>query len=121
MKQYARTLDLADDADAIEAYERHHRAVWPEVTQGLREIGITQMVIWRLGRRLFMLMETVDTFEPERDFARYLKGDARRLEWEELMKTFQRPVPEAPDGSWWADMPEVFRLEPQPMRDVEGM
>ena len=68
------------------------------------------MVIWLLGRRLFMLMETVDDFDPGRDFARYVEAHPRHREWQDLMESLQEPVPEAAPGEWWAAMEEVFRL-----------
>lgn len=110
MKQYAQTLLLKGDPAVIAAYRAHHASIWPEVAEGLREIGIMQMQIWLLGRRLFMLMETVDDFVPERDFARYEAGHPRRAEWQRLMESLQEPVPEAQPGEWWAAMEEVFRL-----------
>lgn len=110
MKAYARTLNLKDDPEIVRRYDDYHAAVWPEVAHGLRAIGIERMRIWRLGRRLFMLMETVDEFDPERDFARYMEMDPRIREWQALMETFQQPVPEAQPGEWWADMRLVFDL-----------
>lgn len=110
MRTYARTLNLKDDAEIVRRYDEYHAAVWPEVERGLLAIGIERMRIWRLGRRLFMLMETVDAFDPERDFARYMEMDARIREWQALMETFQEPVPEARPGEWWADMELVFDL-----------
>jgi len=110
MKQYGQTLNLKDDPAIIERYIEHHRRVWPEVERGLRSIGIERMIIWRLGRRLFMFMETVDTFDPERDFARYMESDPRIREWQSLMETFQEPVPDAQRGEWWATMQQVYSL-----------
>jgi L-rhamnose mutarotase len=111
MKQYGRTINLKDDPEVIRRYVEHHRRVWPEVERGLRSIGIARMLIWMLGRRLFMLIETADDFDPERDFARYEAGDPRIREWQELMASFQEPVAEARPGQWWADMELVYRLE----------
>jgi L-rhamnose mutarotase len=112
MQVYARTIDLKDDDAIIAAYDAHHAAVWPEVAAGLRGIGIERMRIWRLGSRLFMLMETVDGFEPVRDFARYMDGPGseRIREWQSLMDSFQERAPGARDGEWWADMQLVFDL-----------
>jgi L-rhamnose mutarotase len=110
MKQYGRTLNLKDDPGTIQRYVEHHRQVWPEVERGLRAIGIRHMRIWRLGRRLFMQMETADDFEPQRDFARYMESDPRIREWQALMETFQEPVAEAQPGEWWADMELVYSL-----------
>ena len=110
MKRYARTLQLKDDPATIAQYIEHHRAVWPEVERGLRAIGIERMLIWLLGRRLFMLMETADGFDPDRDFARYIASDPRIAEWQSLMESMQEPVAEAPPGEWWADMELVYAL-----------
>jgi L-rhamnose mutarotase len=111
MKRYARSLDLKDDPDIIAAYDAHHRAVWPEVERGLRAIGIERMLIWRLGTRLFMLMETVDDFDEDRDWPRYMESDPRIAEWQSLMDSMQQPAPGARPGEWWADMDLVFALE----------
>ena len=110
MKQYALTLNLKDDPNLIEQYKEFHRAVWPEVMDSLKAVGIVEMKIYLLGRRLFMVMDTVDEFVPETDFARYLTLHPRCQEWEDLMGNFQEPVPEAGAGEKWAYMEQVFRL-----------
>jgi L-rhamnose mutarotase len=71
MKQYGRTLNLRNDPEVIESYIEQHRAIWPEVERGLKSKGIQRMLIWILGRQLFMFMETADEFDPDRDWARY--------------------------------------------------
>ena len=68
------------------------------------------MKIWLLGRRLFMLAEVNDDFNPDIDFPRYLTLNPRCQEWEDLMTTFQEPVPEAGEGEKWTMMEEVFSL-----------
>ena len=113
MQRYVLTLDLVDDPDKVETYMRHHRAVWPEVLRSLRKIGILQMEIYALGRRLTMVMDTKDGFEPKRDFARHNASDPRCREWEELMKTFQQPPPGARPGEIWARMENVFDMKEQ--------
>ncbi len=110
MKSYAQTILLKDDPTVIAAYREHHGNIWPEVAEGLRDVGILQMRIWLLGRQLFMAMDTTDDFEPARDFAGYEAGHPRRAEWQRLMESFQQPVADAKPGEWWAEMEEVFRL-----------
>jgi len=107
------TLDLKDDAAAIAAYRRHHAAVWPEVLESLRKVGVRQMEIYALGRRLVMLMQTRPGFDAERDFARHNASHPRCAEWEALMKTFQQPPPGAPRGRLWTEMEPVFSLRGQ--------
>jgi L-rhamnose mutarotase len=111
MKRYARTIDLKDDPEIIGRYDAHHRDIWPEVERGLRSIGIERMLIWRLGTRLFMLMETNDAFDEARDWPLYMQSDPRIAEWQSLMESMQQPAPAAKPGEWWADMDLVFTLE----------
>lgn len=116
MERYVLTLDLVDDPQKVAAYLRHHRAVWPEVLRSLRKIGILQMEIYALGRRLTMVMDVRDGFDPKRDFARHNASDPRCREWEELMKTFQQPPPGARRGEIWARMKKAFDMKEQLVR-----
>ncbi|MBV9281443.1 MAG: L-rhamnose mutarotase [Chloroflexi bacterium] len=109
MQCYGMTLALRDDPAAIERYKDEHRLAWPEVLARLRGAGIERMRIFLLGRRLFMYMETVDGFDPARDFPR-LNEDPTYRRWDELMRTMQEKVPEAGPGEWWAEMQLVFDL-----------
>lgn len=109
MKTYALTLNLKDDDQVVEEYKRYHQAVWPEVTARLREVGITGMQIFLVGRRLFMYMTAVNDFDPTVDFPRYSE-QPRAREWDDLMRGFQEKAPEAKEGEWWALMEEVFDL-----------
>ena len=112
MQTYGMTLMLKDDEEVVERYRRYHRDAWPEVIVRLREVGIAEMRIYLLGRRLFMYMEAIDGFAPQRDFPK-LAEDARYREWDELMRGLQQPAPEARAGEWWAPMEEVFDLSRQ--------
>ncbi len=110
MKQLALALDLKDDPDVIQAYKEYHASVWPEVKESLLQVGIHQMKIWLVGRRLFMLVDVDDAFDPAIDFPRYVKLHPRCQEWEDLMGTYQAPLPQAGKNSRWALMEEVFKL-----------
>ena len=109
MKLFAQAIDLKDDPERIDEYVCHHRAVWPEVTDGLRAIGIRSMRIFRGGTRLFMLIETDDGFDPARDYQTYAR-DPRTRAWDELMRTFQQPAPFARAGEWWTPLEEIFDI-----------
>ena len=74
MKRYCQTLTLVDDEQLIERYVAVHQHVWPEVIAGQHEVGILQMQIYRHGRSLFMIMDTVDDFDFGRDMARLAKA-----------------------------------------------
>jgi L-rhamnose mutarotase len=109
MTSFGMTLLLKDDPEVVERYKRFHREPWPEVLTALRKIGVIEMKIYLIGRRLFMHMEAVEGFDPSRDFPK-LNDEPRYREWDELMRTMQMRAPEAGEGDWWAPMEEVFDL-----------
>lgn len=113
MKQYAMTLDLKDDEGAVAAYRRYHQAVWPEVLEALQAVGVHDMRIWLWGRRMFMLLEVTEHFDPDRDFARYLTLHPRCEAWEALMGEYQQPLPGTAPGEKWVQMEAIFHLQAQ--------
>ena len=115
VKTFAQTIDLIDDPERIAEYERHHRAVWPEVVRGLLRIGIRRMQLWRVGSRLFMTFQAPDEFDPRHDYQSYAE-DPRCAEWDRLMRTYQRRtgLTEPGDDAWWTPMRQIFELEEQP-------
>ena len=68
------------------------------------------MDIYRLERRLVMVMDTSDGFDLKRSFAAHRTSDPRCAEWEDLMKTFQVAPAGAKRGRLWTEMANVFRL-----------
>ena len=104
------TLNLKDHQDAITRYKEYHRHVWPEVTSGLRDIGIEKMKIFLLGTKMFMYLEASDDFDLATDFAGYQNSE-KASEWDALMRDFQERVPEAGENEWWAGMDEVFDID----------
>ena len=109
MQTYGMALDLRDDPALIARYKKEHANAWPEVLARLREIGVSEMRIFLLGRRMFMYCETRDGFDPAKDFAR-ANDDPTYQKWDELMRTMQERVREAKPKEWWAEMELVFDL-----------
>ena len=70
MKRYCQILTLKDDPQLVEKYIEVHSHVWPEIIEGQHEVGILSMEIYAKGRNLFMIVDTVDDFDWERDMAR---------------------------------------------------
>lgn len=88
MKRYGQTLTLVDNPEMISQYVEAHKHVWPEIIQGQREAGILDMQIFRHGRQLFMICDTVDDFDWDRDMAK-LAILPRQAEWEAYVSQFQ--------------------------------
>ena len=108
-QRYCLALDLKNDPRLIAEYERCHQRIWPEITKSIRSAGIESMEIFRLGTRLFMIMEVNEEFS----FAKKAEADrvdAKVQEWEELMWKFQQPLPEAKPGEKWLLMRKIFEL-----------
>lgn len=103
-------MELADNPELVEKYCEAHANVWPEIQAGIREVGIVDMQIFRLGRRLFMIMDTVDDFDFVKDNAR-LAGLPRQAEWEAYVAQFQGCDPNAPSTEKWQLMERIFKLE----------
>jgi L-rhamnose mutarotase len=109
MNRYCFTLDLKDDPQLILEYEEYHRAVWPEIISSIKDAGIADMQIYRYGTRLFMIMETDETFSFERK-KEMDETNPKVQEWEELMWKFQQPLPGSKEGEKWMLMEKIFEL-----------
>ena len=107
MKRFCQTLTLVDDEKLIEQYVEAHKHVWPEIIQGQREVGILDMQIYRKDRHLFMIMDTVDDFNFERDMAR-LATLPRQAEWEAYVSQFQGAKADARSDEKWTLMDRIF-------------
>ncbi len=109
MKRYCFALDLKDDVASIAEYEKIHENIWPEIRETILVAGITDMQIYRIGTRMFMIMDTVDDFS----FEAKSKADAENpivQKWENFMWTFQQAIPMAKPGEKWVMMKQIFGL-----------
>ncbi len=107
MKRYCQTLTLVYDPEMVAKYVDAHAHVWPEIVQGQREVGILDMQIYRKGCSLFMIMDTVDEFDFERDMAR-LATLPRQAEWEAYVSQFQGCAAGARSDEKWQRMERIF-------------
>lgn len=107
--RYCFALDLIDDPSLIAEYERYHQKVWPEIIDSIKDAGITGMEIYRVFNRLFMIMETDESFsfdkKNEMDSA-----NPKVQEWENIMWKYQQALPFAKQGEKWVLMQKIFDL-----------
>lgn len=110
-KRYCKTLELRNDNSLISAYKKAHSKgqVWPEITQGMREVGILDMEIYLAGTRLFMIMDTIPDFDHEKAFTE-LALKPRQTEWEAHMAQFQDTSPEASADEKWQLIERIFKF-----------
>jgi len=111
-KRYCKTLSLKDDAQLIEDYKKVHApgAAWPEITQGMKDVGIIDMEIYIYGTRLFMIMDTVADFDHDKAMTE-LATKPRQSEWEAYVSRFQQSSAEATADEKWQLMERIYKLD----------
>ena len=112
IKRYCKTLSLKDDPKLIEDYKKVHApgAAWPEITQGMKDVGIIDMEIYIYGTRLFMIMDTAVDFDHDRAMAE-LATKPRQSEWEAYVSRFQQSSAEATADEKWQLMERIYKLD----------
>ena len=110
-KRFCKTLTLENDPGLIEDYKKVHAAgaAWPEITQGMIDVGIVDMEIYLAGTRLFMIMDTVPDFDTESAMTE-LATKPRQSEWEAYVSKFQKTSAEASADEKWQLVERIYKL-----------
>ena len=111
VKRFCKTLKLKDDPQLIEEYKKVHApgAAWPEITQGMKDVGIIDMEIYISGSQLFMIMDTVSGFDHDKAM-KELAGKPRQSEWEAFVSRFQQTSADTSAGEKWQLMERIYKL-----------
>jgi L-rhamnose mutarotase len=109
MKRYCFALDLQDDPQKIQEYETWHKKVSTDIRESITSTGIVALDIYRVGDRMFMIMDAEDHFSLE-EKAKKDAENPKVQEWEQLMWNYQRPLPFARPGEKWMLMEKIFQL-----------
>ena len=111
VKRYCQTLNLKENPELIAEYRKRHlkENAWPEILEGIREVGILEMEIYILGSRLFMIVETPLDFDWDEAMQR-LNTLPRQQEWEDYMSIFQQAKPGSSSSEKWQQMERMFKL-----------
>ncbi len=109
--RFCLTLDLKHDPALIQEYRHWHMPehIWPEIPAGIRKAGITDMEIYLLGTRLFLVMEAKKGFDFDRQMG-FLASLPRQQEWEAFVSRFQQSRPGASSAEKWMRMERIFKL-----------
>ncbi len=97
--------------ERAEEYERLHAAVWPEVLACIAACNIRNYTIF-LRRPEMLLFASLDYHGEDfaADMAR-MAADPATQRWWALTDPCQEPLPDRPEGSWWAPMHQVFHAD----------
>jgi len=111
-KRYCKILTLKDDAELIQQYKEVHgiNKAWPEITKGMKEVGIIDMEIYIHGNILFMIMDTVADFDHEKAMTE-LASKPGQKEWETYVSRFQNTSADATAGGKWELMERIYEMD----------
>ena len=65
IKRYVQMLDINEDPELIAQYKKWHSEEysWPEIRQGIREVGILEMELYIRGNHLVMIVDASADFD----------------------------------------------------------
>jgi L-rhamnose mutarotase len=111
-KRFCKHIKLKDDPKLVEEYKKLHTngAGWPEITEGMKQVGIIDMEIYILGTNLFMIMDTKADFDHEKAMSQLAKLP-RQTEWETLVSKYQETNHEASAGEKWRILERIFKMD----------
>jgi L-rhamnose mutarotase len=103
-RRYAQLIRVKPEH--IDAYERIHVAVWPEVLATIHACNMRNYSIFRHDTLLFAYFEYIGD-----DFAadmRKMAADPKTQEWWTHTDPMQEPLEDHGEGEWWTPLKEVF-------------
>ncbi|MBN1782249.1 L-rhamnose mutarotase [bacterium] len=111
-RRYCKTLTLEDDPELIKAYKEVHAPgnAWPEITEGMKSVGILDMEIYLSGTTLFMIMDTEENFDHDAAMTK-LAGLPRQAEWEAYVSRFQETSENASAKDKWRLMERIYKMD----------
>lgn len=112
IKRYCKFLLLKPDPELMVKYKAVHAkgAAWPEITQGMIDVGILDMEIYLSDYRLFMIMDTVSGFDHVKDME-ILATKPRQAEWEAYVSKFQQSSAAASAAEKWQLAERISGME----------
>jgi L-rhamnose mutarotase len=98
------TANLVEDTVMQNQYMEYHRTQfekWPEVSNGFCNAGFQQVLVFRNGRQLMLIIsiprgENLDKLNPKTT-----ENNPRVDEWNTIMSKYQEGIEDAPKGSVW--------------------
>lgn len=111
-KRYCKILTLKDDPELIKKYKEVHgiNKAWPEITRGMKEVGILDMEIYIHGNILFMIMDTKADFDHVNAMVE-LASKPGQKEWESYVSIFQNADSENSADKKWILMERIYELD----------
>jgi len=105
-QNYIFTANLVADTIKQNEYMDFHARQsvdWPEVAQGFCNAGFQQLLVYRSGRQLILIIripvdKTLDELNPKT-----IEHNPKMVEWNGIMATYQEGLEQAPDSVVWVE------------------
>ena len=111
VKRYVKTMSLKNDPDLLTLYRYYHspEGSWPEIKQGIREVGILEMDIYIEGNVLVMIVVAPADLDMDAAMTR-LATLPRQEEWEAHVAKCQQCNENDTSDEKWKLMERIFYL-----------
>lgn len=101
---YLLTTNLVDDSTLQSEYMHYHKVQfkeWPEVAQGFCNANFQQLLVFRNGRQLLLVIsipadKTLDELNPKTE-----ENNPRVVEWNKIMSKYQEGIEGTKPGETW--------------------
>lgn len=112
-RHYILTANLVTDTVLQKEYMQYHATQfteWPEVSQGFCNASFQQLIMFRNGRQLMLVISipkanTLAELDPKT-----LENNPRMIEWNQIMAKYQEGIAGANKGETWVMFNEINEI-----------
>jgi L-rhamnose mutarotase len=104
------TANLVEDEAMQQAYMEYHRTQfekWPEVSKGFCNAGFQQVLVFRNGRQLMLVISIPKGKSLEELNPKTVEHNPRVEEWNAIMSNYQEGLADAPNGDTWITFEKI--------------
>ena len=109
-KDYLLTANLVADSTMQQEYMHYHETQfeeWPEVAQGFCNASFQQLLVFRNGRQLLLVIsipadKTLDELNPKTE-----ENNPRVVEWNKIMSKYQEGIEGTSPGESWVFLNKI--------------
>jgi len=104
------TANLVEDEAMQQAYMEYHRTQfekWPEVSKGFCNADFQQVLVFRNGRQLMLVISIPKGKSLEELNPKTVEHNPRVKEWNAIMSNYQEGLADAPNDSTWITFEKI--------------
>ena len=101
-KRTVMTLEIKNNETLLKEYKEIHRPenIWPQIIDNMDTMAIKNMEIYMTGFKAFLVMDTADDFDLEKDGKIWAELPKER-EWQEYVSKYQKVTPGSNVSEKW--------------------